>query len=73
MDGLGIYDTDFSVNTVDDGTAPSDSMTGDASNINRANDLSIKNSSPTRGLVMLWIIAILAYWGMGFFFRRVRG
>lgn len=75
MDGPMLFEPgdDFAVNTVDDGTAPSDSMTGDASNINRRNDSSIMNGSPTRGLVMLWVIALIAYWALGFFFRRVRG
>lgn len=63
---------DFTVDTgyEDTHTAASDAMTGPASSVNQAVSQGASKGSATRGLICLWLAALVAYWLFGFLFRR---
>lgn len=61
---------DFAFDTGSDDTASMDAMTGPASSANQASARGAAKGTPTRSLVLLWLAAVLLYWGLAYLFRR---
>jgi hypothetical protein len=63
---------DFAVDTgyEDTHAAASDAMTGPATAANQAASAGAGKGTATRGLIMLWLGALAAYWAFGYLFRR---
>lgn len=62
------YDSMFTVNQVDE-TAQVTDMMGGASQQNISNGIRM---SPSRSLVILWLVVLAVYWFLGYFFKSAR-
>lgn len=59
------------VDTVDE-TADYTDMQGPSSSVNQLGGKASMMNSPTKSLIGLWLLALLAYWFCGWFFRGQR-
>lgn len=59
------------VDTVDE-TADYTDMQGPSSSVNQLAGRMGFAQTPTGSLVLLWLVALAAYWGIGYFFRGQR-
>lgn len=65
------YDTYLPMDQVDD-TASYTEMQGPSSAVNQLTGPASWLNSPTKALVMLWVVILGAYWLVGFVFRGAR-
>lgn len=68
---MSMYSDYMPADTVDE-TAANTGMAGLATVQNQASAIPGFASGPTGSLVVLWVAAMLAYWGMGYLFRGQR-
>lgn len=66
MDGYTFGDAVYTV----DETATHQEMQGPSSTVNEVAGKAGMKSSPTKSLIVLWVVALLTYWLMGALFRR---
>jgi hypothetical protein len=61
----------FGTDTSDESIDPTDNM-GPATVVNQETGISnTAAGNPARALVMVWMLALISYWGLGYFFRKV--